>query len=154
ACLLPWGGQAVLAAQEPGPPAVDSIVVQGNQRLTPSQIIGSSGIIVHQPINYRDIQRAITALFQTGQFWKSGLCAVSIGWGRERSRAEFISPRAVRWTATRWNRRARLLILSISTRAITHPRSRCCSLPPSLARPGSSSTSPRGIGWPSARWSW
>src|SRR6185503_2669116 len=68
ACLLPWGGQAVLAAQEPGPPAVDSIVVQGNQRLTPSQIIGSSGIIVHQPINYRDIQRAITALFQTGQF--------------------------------------------------------------------------------------
>ncbi len=68
ACLLPCGGQAVLAAQEPGPPAVDSIVVQGNQRLTPSQIIGSSGIIVHQPINYRDIQRAITALFQTGQF--------------------------------------------------------------------------------------
>src|SRR3954453_4228052 len=68
ACLLLGGGQAVLAAQEPGPPAVDSIVVQGNQRLTPSQIVGSSGIIVHQPINYRDIQRAITALFQTGQF--------------------------------------------------------------------------------------
>src|SRR3954470_15155457 len=68
ACFLPGGGRAVLAAQEPGPPAVDSIVVQGNQRLTPSQIVGSSGIIVHQPINYRDIQRAITALFQTGQF--------------------------------------------------------------------------------------
>ena len=55
-------------AQDPAPPSVDSIVVQGNQRLTPSQIIGSSGIIVHQPINYRDIQRAITALFRTGQF--------------------------------------------------------------------------------------
>src|SRR3954451_19839752 len=68
ACSLPCGGQAVLAAQEPGPPAVDSIAVQGNQRLTPSQIIGSSGIVVHQPVNYRDIQRAITALFQTGQF--------------------------------------------------------------------------------------
>jgi len=68
ACSLPCGGQAVLAAQEPGPPAVDSIAVEGNQRLTSSQIIGSSGIVVHQPINYRDIQRAITALFQTGQF--------------------------------------------------------------------------------------
>ncbi len=43
-------------------------MVEGNQRLTPSQIIGSSGLIVHQPINYRDIQRAITALFKTGQF--------------------------------------------------------------------------------------
>jgi outer membrane protein insertion porin family len=68
ACWLPFGAQAVLSAQDAGPPSVDSIVVQGNQRLTPSQIIGSSGIIVHQPINYRDIQRAITSLFRTGQF--------------------------------------------------------------------------------------
>jgi len=63
-----FAGTPVLSAQETTPPSVDSIVVQGNQRLTPSQIIGSSGIIVHQPINYRDIQRAITALFRTGQF--------------------------------------------------------------------------------------
>jgi outer membrane protein insertion porin family len=55
-------------AQEAAPTAVDSIVVEGNHRLTPSQIIGTSGIIVRQPINYRDIQRAITALFRTGQF--------------------------------------------------------------------------------------
>ena len=48
--------------------AVDSIVVEGNSRLTPSQIIGTAGLVVHQPVNYRDIQRAITALFQTGQF--------------------------------------------------------------------------------------
>jgi outer membrane protein insertion porin family len=61
-------GGRVLVAQEPAPPSVDSIVVEGNQRLTPSQIIGTSGIIVRQPINYRDIQRAITALFRTGQF--------------------------------------------------------------------------------------
>jgi outer membrane protein insertion porin family len=61
-------GQAALSAQDAPPPSVDSIVVEGNQRLTPSQIIGSSGIIVRQPINYRDIQRAITALFRTGQF--------------------------------------------------------------------------------------
>src|SRR5918999_1640764 len=65
---LMWGGQTALSAQEAAPPSVDSIVVQGNQRLTPSQIIGSSGLIAHQPINYRDIQRAITALFRTGQF--------------------------------------------------------------------------------------
>jgi outer membrane protein insertion porin family len=68
ACWLLWGGRAALAAQDTAPPSVDSIVVQGNRRLTPSQIIGTSGIIVHQPINYRDIQRAITALFRTGQF--------------------------------------------------------------------------------------
>jgi outer membrane protein insertion porin family len=68
ACWLLLGGRAVLLAQDAAPPSVDSIVVEGNQRLTPSQIIGSSGIVVHQPINYRDIQRAITSLFQTGQF--------------------------------------------------------------------------------------
>ena len=65
---LLFGGPTLLAAQEPGPAAVDSIVVEGASRLTPSQVVGTSGIIVHQPINYRDIQRAITALFRTGQF--------------------------------------------------------------------------------------
>src|SRR5215212_5089857 len=63
-----FGGRRALEAQEPAPPAVDSIAVEGQARLTPSQIIGTSGLIVHQPINYRDIQRAITALFRTGQF--------------------------------------------------------------------------------------
>jgi outer membrane protein insertion porin family len=36
--------------------------------LTATQIVGTSGLIVKQPVNYRDIQRAITALFRTGQF--------------------------------------------------------------------------------------
>jgi outer membrane protein insertion porin family len=67
AALL-FGGPAVLAAQEPAAPKVDSILVEGNARLTAAQIIGTAGIVVHQPINYRDIQRAITALFRTGQF--------------------------------------------------------------------------------------
>ncbi len=66
------GGPAALAAQEPQapavPPIVDSIVVEGNSRLTTSQIIGTAGIVVRQPVNYRDIQRAITNLFRTGQF--------------------------------------------------------------------------------------
>src|SRR5437867_8710759 len=68
ACWLLLGGRAALVAQDATPPSVDSISVEGNQRLTPSQIIGSSGIVVHQRINYPDIQRAITALFRTGQF--------------------------------------------------------------------------------------
>jgi outer membrane protein insertion porin family len=49
-------------------PAIDSISVQGNQRLTTSQVISTAGIVPHSVINYRDVQRAITALFRTGQF--------------------------------------------------------------------------------------
>jgi outer membrane protein insertion porin family len=66
--FLLLGGPAALLAQDPAPQAVDSIVVVGNSRLKTSQIVGTSGIIAHQPINYRDIQRAITSLFRTGQF--------------------------------------------------------------------------------------
>ena len=61
-------GPAALLAQDEQPPIVDSIAVAGQSRLTASQIIGTSGLIVKQPVNYRDIQRAITALFRTGQF--------------------------------------------------------------------------------------
>ena len=68
--LLLIGGPAALPAQTPTPtnPIVDSIAVEGNSRLSTAQIIGTANIIVRQPINYRDIQRAITALFRTGQF--------------------------------------------------------------------------------------
>lgn len=56
-------------AQEQGPvPPVDSIAVEGNTRLTAAQIAGTSGIVLGQSLNYRDVQRAITALFKTGQF--------------------------------------------------------------------------------------
>ncbi len=68
AVALLLGVPAVLFAQDERPPIVDSIAVEGNARLTPSQVIGTAGIIVRQPINYRDIQRAVTALFRTGQF--------------------------------------------------------------------------------------
>ena len=68
AVALLVGGPAALAAQDQQPPTVDSIAVVGNRRLTASQIVGTSGLVAHQPINYRDIQRAITALFRTGQF--------------------------------------------------------------------------------------
>jgi outer membrane protein insertion porin family len=66
--LLLLGGPAALLAQTEQPPIVDSIAVVGQSRLTASQIVGTSGLIVKQPVNYRDIQRAITALFKTGQF--------------------------------------------------------------------------------------
>ena len=59
-------------AQEPAPPpavpVLDSIAVEGNVRLTTQQVISSSGLLLGQPTNYRDIQRAIIALFRTGQF--------------------------------------------------------------------------------------
>jgi len=68
AVALLTGVPAALLAQERQPPTIDSIAVVGNGRLTASQIIGTSGLIAKQPVNYRDIQRAITALFRTGQF--------------------------------------------------------------------------------------
>ena len=55
-------------AQDVQSPPVDSFVVRGNQRLTAAQVIGTSGLVLHQPVTYRDIQRAIMALYETGQF--------------------------------------------------------------------------------------
>ena len=49
-------------------PQIDSIAVEGNQRLTATQVITTSGIVPRSVVNYRDVQRAITALFRTGQF--------------------------------------------------------------------------------------
>ena len=66
--LLLLAGPAALLAQNEPSPIVDSIAVQGGSRLTPSQIIGTAGLVVRQPVNYRDVQRAVTALFRTGQF--------------------------------------------------------------------------------------
>jgi outer membrane protein insertion porin family len=68
AVALVLGVPAALLAQDQQPPTIDSIAVMGNGRLTASQIIGTSGLVAKQPVNYRDIQRAITALFRTGQF--------------------------------------------------------------------------------------
>ncbi len=73
AVALLLGGPAALAAQEPqadqtAPPIVDSIAVEGNSRLSYSQILGTAGLVLRQPVNYRDIQRAITNLFRTAQF--------------------------------------------------------------------------------------
>ena len=59
---------AALSAQDQMSPVVDSVLVEGNSRLTEAQILGTAGVTPHQPTNYRDLQRAISALFKTGQF--------------------------------------------------------------------------------------
>ncbi len=51
-----------------GPPPVDSLAVEGAVRVPNIQIITLAGITKGQQINYRDIQRAVENLFQTGQF--------------------------------------------------------------------------------------
>jgi outer membrane protein insertion porin family len=58
---------------------VDSVAVTGNTRLTPSQVIGMAGVTAGQSINYRDVQRTITTLFQTGQFDDVAVRQSSVG---------------------------------------------------------------------------
>jgi len=62
-----WPARARAQQQADGPP-IDSIVVEGNLRVSIDQIVQTSGLILNQPVNYRAIQRAVTALFKTGQF--------------------------------------------------------------------------------------
>lgn len=58
-----------LAAQNPPqPPAIDTIMVEGNARITADQVVLVSGLFLHSRPAYRDIQRAIKNLFATGQF--------------------------------------------------------------------------------------
>jgi len=61
-------GPATASAQEVPTLSVDSIAVEGNSRLTAAQITGTAALVLGQPVNYRDIQRAIVNLVQTGQF--------------------------------------------------------------------------------------
>ena len=74
------GGTAAgrpLAAQEgqqPAPPSptlevsVDSLVVQGNQRVPDRRILEQSGLRVGMEVNYPDVQDAIHRIFATGDF--------------------------------------------------------------------------------------
>lgn len=69
------GAPGVLLAQQPEDQAapaagvvVDSVLVEGNVRLTAPQIVSAAGLPVGRAVSYRDIQRAVDALFRTGQF--------------------------------------------------------------------------------------
>jgi outer membrane protein insertion porin family len=55
-------------AQQPDGPPIDSLAVSGNRRVPEAQVLRVAGLAVGQPVNFRAIQRAITALFQTGQY--------------------------------------------------------------------------------------
>jgi len=50
------------------PPTPDSIAVVGGKRNTPASVIQMSGLAPGRPLNYRDVQRAMQALFSSGQF--------------------------------------------------------------------------------------
>ncbi|MDP3773104.1 MAG: outer membrane protein assembly factor BamA [Gemmatimonadales bacterium] len=68
-----WGavaGPSPLAAQGPDSTAaiVDSLEVVGNRRTTAETILNVAGIPVRTPIGYRDIQRALRAVFALAQF--------------------------------------------------------------------------------------
>lgn len=63
------GGLRSLCAQEPAaPPVLDSVAVHGNVRLSRGQVLGTAALVPGQVVGFRDVQRAITALFGTGQF--------------------------------------------------------------------------------------
>jgi outer membrane protein insertion porin family len=49
-------------------PTPDSIAVSGNRRNSPTAIIQLSGLVAGRALNYRDVQRAIQALYTSGQF--------------------------------------------------------------------------------------
>ncbi|MEO8032300.1 MAG: outer membrane protein assembly factor BamA [Gemmatimonadota bacterium] len=62
--LLP----VIARAQDQATPTLDTIIVEGNHRVATGQVIGTAGLVIHSSISYRDIQRAVTALYKTGQF--------------------------------------------------------------------------------------
>jgi outer membrane protein insertion porin family len=57
-----------LHAQDPAAPRVDSVAVEGNTRVTTQQILTTVSIAAGSTVNYRDIQRAVSSLYRTGQF--------------------------------------------------------------------------------------
>ncbi len=77
---------APLGAQDPAAaaptPVVDSIAVEGNSRISTQQVLGTAGLRPGQATNYRDIQRAILALFRTGQFDDVGVSQADDPFGR------------------------------------------------------------------------
>jgi outer membrane protein insertion porin family len=65
---LAWLAPVPALAQQLETPPVDTVVVEGNSRVPAAQIVEGSGLVAGQTTNYRAIQRAVTALFRSGQF--------------------------------------------------------------------------------------
>jgi outer membrane protein insertion porin family len=69
AAQQPGAVQQPAAVQEVVPGGrVDSIVVAGNRRITRASIVNAAAIPLRTPIGFRDIQRALRALYDTGEF--------------------------------------------------------------------------------------
>lgn len=68
------------AGQDTGTP--DSIAVEGVRRLTRQAVLQASGLVPGRPLTYRDIQRAIQALYATGQYADVGVEQETVA-GRE-----------------------------------------------------------------------
>ena len=63
-------GPSVLKAQqeEGGGAQIDSVEVTGNHRVNLETILNTASLPVHTPLTYRDVQRAIRALYALAQF--------------------------------------------------------------------------------------
>ncbi|MGH7519983.1 MAG: outer membrane protein assembly factor BamA [Gemmatimonadales bacterium] len=75
-CMAQGEGAAGGLAQAPVP---DSIAVVGEKRNNPTSIVQLSGLVAGRPLNYRDIQRAIQALYASGQFDDVAITQVQTG---------------------------------------------------------------------------
>jgi outer membrane protein insertion porin family len=56
------------AQGEPTVPTPDSIAVQGMRRTTALTVLQTSGLLPGRALSYRDVQRAVQALYSTGQY--------------------------------------------------------------------------------------
>jgi outer membrane protein insertion porin family len=87
--------------QEPGPSlttVIDTIDVVGLRRVTREQALALAGIPVGQEISYRDVQRAVEALYGSGQFEDVRMLQGIIG-GRQLLRIEVVErPLLIGWS--------------------------------------------------------
>ena len=51
----------------------DSIAVRGNKRVTTNDVITEAGLLAGTQLNYKAVQRAIKALYQSGQYERVGI---------------------------------------------------------------------------------
>ena len=73
-------GSSAFAQETGGPGACttpDTVMIAGNSRVSDATIRASAGLPARTTLNFRDVQRAIKALFTTGQFEDVGIsCSV------------------------------------------------------------------------------
>jgi outer membrane protein insertion porin family len=70
AAVIAAGAAGRVAGQEPGfePIVFDSIAVEGLSRVPRSTVLAAAGVPLGSPVGFRDVQRAMSALFALKQF--------------------------------------------------------------------------------------